>query len=209
MNAQIEAGRACSAWIVFISAIIFGITFDLSTKNWAFKTIAGEPVILNKESLLQDLNLNPIPPHNGIIAVPWNLLDFRLVLNSGAVFGLGSNQRPLLLFLTTIAITIAIWAFAFHLKEKQHLAQISLGFVVAGGIGNLYDRLIYGRVRDFLHLFPTRELPWGLQWPGGSPELFPWIFNIADVLLIIGMIILLITTNKNNHTFSELNTANT
>ena len=207
MISALQAGRYRSAWLVFLSSILLGIAFDLGTKNWAFKTIAGEPVILNKESLLQDPNLNPIPPHNGIIALPWNLLDFRLVLNSGAVFGLGSNQRPLLLFLTIIAIIIASWAFAFHLKEEERWPQISLGLVVAGGIGNLYDRLIYGRVRDFLYLFPTKELPLGLQWPGGSPELFPWIFNIADVLLIIGMGILLLTTNKKNHTSPECNSS--
>jgi hypothetical protein len=43
---------------------------------------------------------------------------------------------------------------------------------------------------------PRWELPFGLRWPGGSPELFPWVFNVADVLLLAGMAILLFTSQR-------------
>ena len=196
MTLKLQAGRSLFAWALLVSIISIGLLADLYTKRWSFETVAGTPVQLNKYELITNQNLNPIPPHSGIIAIPWNILDFRLVLNSGAVFGLGSNQRILLLLLTLFAISIALFAFSFYLKKNQYLNQIALGLIISGGMGNFYDRLIFGRVRDFLYLFPTRELPFGIRWPGGSSELFPWIFNIADVLLIIGMTTLLITSSK-------------
>jgi hypothetical protein len=41
-------------------------------------------------------------------------------------------------------------------------------------------------------MLPRRELPMGISWPGGSTEVFPWVFNIADVELLAGMALLLI-----------------
>ena len=69
--------------------------------------------------------------------------------------------------------------------------------LLAGGIGNMVDRVGVGAVRDFMHLFPRRLLPWGLHWPGGSDEWFPWVFNVADVELIAGMALLMLAIHLN------------
>ncbi|MEY4832983.1 MAG: lipoprotein signal peptidase, partial [Planctomycetota bacterium] len=50
-----------------------------------------------------------------------------------------------------------------------------------------YDRLFVGAVRDFLHMLPRWNLPFGLSWPGGATEIFPWVFNVADVSLLVGL----------------------
>ena len=52
--------------------------------------------------------------------------------------------------------------------------------LLAGILGNLYDRVFIGYVRDMIHVFP--------RWP----NLFPWVFNIADSLLCVSIGILLI-----------------
>ncbi|MEY4942157.1 MAG: hypothetical protein RL254_338, partial [Planctomycetota bacterium] len=52
--------------------------------------------------------------------------------------------------------------------------------------------------------FPHRELPWGLHWPGGSNEWFPWVFNIADSELIAGMIILMLAIHINERRQAKL-----
>ena len=41
-------------------------------------------------------------------------------------------------------------------------------------------------------MLPRWDLPWGMHWPGGSSEVFPWVFNVADVMLLVGMGLLLV-----------------
>ena len=91
---------------------------------------------------------------------------------------------------TIIALLIAGWIVAKNTTKGSTIAQIGLGLVLGGGLGNLYDRIFIGRVRDFMHMFPDRHLPF--SWPGGSNEWFPWIFNVGDVLLLTGMGLLMI-----------------
>jgi lipoprotein signal peptidase len=64
--------------------------------------------------------------------------------------------------------------------------------ILAGALGNLHDRIHFNAVRDLLWLFPGLTLPFGLHWPGGQSGLYPWIFNIADVALLVGVALLLI-----------------
>ena len=82
--------------------------------------------------------------------------------------------------------------FGWWTQARSHLAHVAIGLILAGGLGNLYDRVVIGAVRDFLHMMPRWELPLGLAWPGGTTEVFPWVFNVADVLLLLGMTLLLI-----------------
>jgi len=184
--------RSTRAWLILITVLIAGLAADLSTKSWAFHSVAGNPVILDRSLLLTNANWNPIPPHEGLIAIPGNLLHFRLVLNDGAVFGIGSQQRFFFIAFTFGALLIAGWIFCRHTEAKSVLAHIAIGLVLGGGLGNLYDRIFIGRVRDFLYIFPDRHLPFGWTWPGGNSELFPWIFNSGDVFLLTGMGLLMI-----------------
>src|SRR5690606_34234449 len=63
----------------------------------------------------------------------------------------------------------------------------------------LYDRMTYNAVRDLLWIFPDVHLPFGLSWPeffGGSTQVFPWIFNIADVALNVGVMMSLFLVGR-------------
>jgi signal peptidase II len=74
-------------------------------------------------------------------------------------------------------------------------SHVAIGLILAGGIGNLYDRIIYGAVRDFLHMLPGWSLPNGWRWPGtATGDVFPWVFNVADVMLLCGMGIFIVTS---------------
>jgi signal peptidase II len=164
------------AWVILLLVTIVGFSADLMTKDWAFHTIADSPILLEREQLLSNPNWTPIPMHDGVVAIPGRILSFRLVLNDGAVFG----------------IAIAGWIFGRHSTKKDTMAHIAIGLILGGGLGNLYDRIFIGRVRDFMHLFPDRHLPFELSWPGSNSELFPWIFNTGDALLLTGMGLLMI-----------------
>ena len=184
----------CSAraWVVLLCVTIAGLCADLSTKSWSFKHVADQSVLLDRSQLLSNPNWSPIPQHDGVIAIPGRILNFRLVLNDGAVFGIGSQQRLFFILFTIAALGIAGWLFSRHTSATNTLSHVAIGCVLAGGFGNLFDRLYIGRVRDFMHLFPDRHLPFGWAWPGGNTELFPWIFNTGDVLLLSGMGLLMI-----------------
>jgi signal peptidase II len=106
-------------------------------------------------------------------------IQFHYVRNYGAVFGLGEGQRVLFLIVSLAAIVFL--GYLFGTSGRQRLYQVVLGLLLAGVIGNMYDRLMYGYVRDMIHILPGR------YWPGTTTEVFPWVFNIADSLLCIGV----------------------
>ncbi len=177
-----RSGRAVTLFfVVFIAALVA----DLSLKTWAFAELGPEPVDI--PAVLD--GIEPLPPDT-VTIVP-GVLSLRLTLNTGAVFGMWSGYRSM--FIITTAVAIAVVAFFFCTsRERQWVVHTALALVLAGAIGNLYDRWQYHAVRDMLWLFPDVELPLGLSWPGGVRDVYPWIFNIADVALLVGIIALLI-----------------
>ena len=180
------------AWVILLTVMLAGFSIDLLTKAWAFQNVANQPVLLARDQLLSNPHWTPIPIHEGVVAIPGRLLNFRLVLNDGAVFGIGSQKRTFFIFFTFAALGIAGWIFSRHTTKSNTLAHIAIGLVLGGGLGNLYDRIFVGRVRDFMYLFPDRHLPFSWSWPGNNTELFPWIFNTGDVLLLTGMGLLML-----------------
>lgn len=188
------AWRSVRAWVVLFVTLGLGLAADLWSKDWAFRTVAGQPVELNYDEVAGNPGYR-LPLHVGMRVIPPDLLDFHLVLNHGAVFGLGQGRGPWFVLFTVVAVSAALYIFGRHTRAGSTMAHIGIGLVLAGGLGNMYDRVTVGAVRDFLHLFPRRELPFGLRWPGGVNEWFPWVFNLADTELIAGMILLMLTVH--------------
>ena len=178
------------AWATLLVVLVIGLWLDLGSKSWAFKSVANNPVELNYQEVVSG-SFHP-PWHEGVKVLPGDLLDFHLVLNRGAVFGIGQGSRGIFVGFTIVAVTVAIGVFGWWTRASAHLAHVAIALILAGGIGNLYDRVFIGAVRDFLHMLPRWDLPWGMHWPGGSSEVFPWVFNVADVMLLVGMGLLLV-----------------
>ena len=193
-----RAAHAPIAWLRLLVVLALGLLIDLGTKTWAFRTVAGSPVVLDRQEVLSNPSYN-VPAHAPVHALPWGLLDFRLVINRGAVFGIGAEQQALFIGFTFIALIAGLLVFARMTTGGDRSAHIALGLILAGGIGNLVDRISFACVRDFLHMLPDWNLPFGLRWPGGSPEVFPWVFNIADVMLLTGMGLLMLHLNRAEH----------
>lgn len=189
-----RAWRSARAWAVLLATFAIALALDLWTKDWAFRTVADRPVTLRYEDVAGNPSYS-LPWHAGVRAVPPDLLDFRLVLNHGAVFGIGQGRGALFIAFTVLAVGTALWVFGRHTSSRSHMSHVGLALVLAGGIGNMVDRVSVGAVRDFMHLFPRRELPFGLHWPGGSDEWFPWVFNVADMELIAGMCLLMLAVH--------------
>lgn len=187
-----------AAWALILITIVLSVIVDLGSKSWAFEQVAPVPVTVDRARVLWvKENIDPraitqeiVPPHPPTIVIP-NLLHFTLVLNPGAVFGSGAGKRHFFIGFTVIALAFAAWMFSRWTTSKDHLAHLGLGLLIGGGIGNLYDRLVYACVRDFIHPLP------GWIWPKWMPmlsgkEVWPYVSNIADLFLLIGIGFLMI-----------------
>jgi len=107
------------------------------------------------------------------------------------VFGLGRGAQWLFVLISLVAIAIVLISFA-RSQARNRWLHIALALILAGALGNLYDRLRFCAVRDMLYLFPDVRLPFGWAWPGtGLRDVYPWIFNIADVALVCGVLLVL------------------
>lgn len=179
---------------MLVSVFAVGLAVDLVTKDLAFAHIAGRPVEVRRAQVLvipSDKINSLVPQHEPVTAIP-HVLDLTLVLNPGAVFGIGAGKRWVFVIFTALAVAFAGWMFARWTRPRDWPSHAALGLVLAGGIGNLYDRLVFACVRDFLHPLPGVHLPFGIAWPGGDTQVWPWVSNIADALLLIGIGVLLV-----------------
>lgn len=180
------------AWAVLCVTLVFGLVTDLVSKWAAFRYIAEVPAVIDRADVLGADRLSSLlPPHDPIVVLP-SVLHLTLVLNPGAVFGIGAGQRWLFVGFTVIAIFFSLWIFLRWTTPRDRWAHAAIGLLLSGGIGNLYDRLVFGCVRDFLHPLPGVELPFGIAWPSGSREVWPYVSNIADLWLIVGIAVLLV-----------------
>jgi len=181
--------------MLMLAVLACGLTLDLWTKHWSFSNVADSPVVLDRAQIVANPDLNAVPPHDPMVVMP-RVLNFQLVQNRGAVFGIGADQRFFFIVFTIGALIAGLWIFARWTTNKPGLAHIGLGLILAGGLGNLHDRIAFAAVRDFIHAFPGWTMPFGWTWPGGSTELFPWVFNLADAFLLLGVILLMIHINR-------------
>ena len=191
-------------WWVFLVTVLLGLVADLGSKELAFRFIADAPFRPMREQVLHLLREAPgeimvlVPHHKPVTVIP-NVLDFQLVLNAGAVFGAGQGKRWFFIGFTLVALGFAVVLMTRWTERRDHLAHAAVGMIVSGGIGNLYDRLVYGCVRDFIHPLPGVKLPFGITWPHGSNEVWPYISNVADAILLIGIAVLMIKLWRTGH----------
>ncbi|MEM7680878.1 MAG: signal peptidase II [Planctomycetota bacterium] len=218
------AGRSPRAWTLFLTITACVIAADLVVKNLSFERVAGQPLHLTAspdgpvvryqvhtpvgpiQTTYRDVltayhpgaelrvPLHATPDHEPVPLVPY-VLELKLVVNAGAVFGLGQGQRWLFIAASLLATGVILYLFA-RSPAKAWIAQAPLALILAGALGNLYDRARFGGVRDMFHLFPDVHLPFGWQWSPGVTEIYPWIWNLADASLLIGVFSVLILSWK-------------
>ena len=157
--AKVGLGR----WILFWTVALGGMAFDLATKSILFKRI-GEP------------GSRPF-------SIVTNVLEFHTSYNRGALWGLGSNMRNSSYVFAGLSIVAAFgifyWLFVRKAAADWQLTT-ALALIMAGALGNCYDRLAFGHVRDFVHFHVD---PIGFDWA---------IFNFADTMLVTGAVILML-----------------
>ena len=112
------------------------------------------------------------------------------VENSGAFLGMGSELsetfRILLLIVLPIIVLVSITVYTYIEKTLDKNSIIGFSLIIGGGIANIFDRIVYGSVTDFLYL------NFGGIFKTG-------IFNVADLSVTTGMILILISSFKNKN----------
>jgi len=121
--------------------------------------------------------------HPPITLVP-HVLDLRYTTNSGGAFGVLGSQ-PWIFFTATIVVSAAIVVAATRVDRLA--AEVALGMVVGGAVGNLTDRTLQGpgvscRVTAFIHLH---------HWP---------VFNVADSCIVVGAILIAVVGSRRKRT---------
>lgn len=102
------------------------------------------------------------------------IFDLTYVENPGMSFGMLSGAR---VFLSLVSTGVALGLIWWLGRLTRPVAVIGVAFIVGGALGNLYDRVAYGFVVDFFDFS-------GLG--------FPWVFNIADAAINVGIAFLLL-----------------
>ena len=106
-----------------------------------------------------------------------NFFYFTNIHNTGAAWGIFAGHIEFFYVITAIA-AIAIVYYFLHSSEDQVIFRYGLVLVFAGLLGNLYDRIVFQYVRDFLDF-----IIFGYDFP---------IFNVADMGVVIGMFLIII-----------------
>lgn len=122
-----------------------------------------------------------IPLHHSIPVIE-NLFNLTHIRNPGAAFGILADSKGLLRLSLLILFSLMAMAFIVtllrRLTEKERLLVVSLTFILAGALGNLIDRIVYGEVVDFLDFYWSRY-----HWPA---------FNVADSFITVGVFLTLL-----------------
>jgi len=116
-------------------------------------------------------------------------LNINLIWNEGIAFGLFSFNQNNLYNLLTLTISIIILVILKMIIDSQGIKKYGLLMIFGGALGNLYDRLFYKAVPDFID-FHVQEFHW-------------FVFNVADIFITIGVIFmilfeLILNNQKNN-----------
>ena len=137
-----------------LTLMVLLLIADQVSKLWARTTLPGNPIIVWED-----------------------VFSFRLIYNTGASFGIFQN-KTLGLTIFSIVGMLAIGVFYFFLPKtkKMRAMRLTLSMILAGGIGNIIDRIVFGKVTDMFS-FDLINFP---------------VFNVADIGVTCGAIVMCI-----------------
>ncbi|EGW38304.1 signal peptidase II [Desulfosporosinus sp. OT] len=107
-------------------------------------------------------------PGDTLIVIP-KIFHLTFVLNPGAAFGLLAG-RTWIFVVTALAVVSGVIYGQFRIPRSERLTRLAIGMIGGGALGNLYDRLVIGRVVDYLDF-----------------QIWPFVFNFADSMIVIGV----------------------
>ncbi len=173
-------------WLLITLAVV-GLTTDLVTKYRVFRWLYNDGQVVESHSGSYDVvpkwfmftaQFDPSTPTSDCVLQTWSAPVMPRV-NHGALFGLGGEHKGLAnnifaLVSMGAALTILVWGMQRKTAREKWL-MVALGLILGGTLGNLFDRIVFNGVRDFMFFYR-------IDWP---------VFNFADCCLVVGAGLLL------------------
>ncbi|MFV1958362.1 MAG: signal peptidase II [Planctomycetota bacterium] len=141
--------------------VVVGAGADLLSKAWMVRLLTMQP--------------DSAGPFGRIELIP-GFLALEGAYNPGVTFGLFGGQTDGIMLFTLLA-TVALLVWLLATRRHSVLLHVALGMVLAGAVGNLWDRWHWSKVRDFVLVYVGEH-----EWPN---------FNLADSMIVVGVILLL------------------
>jgi signal peptidase II len=179
-------------WLFALLAVV-GLTADLASKYGVFRWLHRDGTFADTSGTGNEVDVVPgwfkliaqfdksVQPNAGTLGAlqTWSAPDMPRV-NHGALFGIGGSKKGtanggFAVISVLAAVAIVVWGTRAHTARERGL-MVALGLILGGTVGNLFDRLVFGGVRDFLYFYK-------IDWP---------VFNVADCCLVVGAGILLV-----------------
>jgi len=150
--------------------ILIVFIFDRATKLYILKLIEVETSV--------DIYITPY-------------LNLFLIWNKGIAFGLLSMNDSIIYNTITFIIGFIIIVILFMMWKNNNIQRYFLALIAGGALGNLYDRIVYTAVPDFIDLH-FQEFHW-------------FVFNVADIFITIGVFCLILVELIYNSKINEKN----
>ena len=135
--------------------------------------LGAAALLVAGDQILKFLVIHQIKPVGSVDVWP-GVLQLRYVENEGVAFGMLAGARWIMVGVTSLMCLILL---LFLLLYRRHtgLSLFASVLIIAGGVGNIIDRVILGYVVDYI-----------------SVSFFPPVFNFADCCIVVGVVLLLI-----------------
>jgi len=148
----------------------------LSKKYFLNLIILSSIFLIDRLTKLYILKIAEV--ENSVDVYLTSYLNLYLIWNKGIAFGLLSIDESMIYNSITVMIGLIIIAILFMMWRNDNIQRYFLAIIAGGALGNLYDRIVYTAVPDFIDLHFQ-----GFHW---------FVFNIADIFITVGVLSLIL-----------------
>ena len=153
--------------LLALTVLAVGLVVDLGTKTWFASLLGMDP--------------GAAGPFGEIDLIP-GFFALQGTYNPGVTFGLAPGKTEAILLFTGVA-TLALFGWLLFTRRRSRMLHVALGMIIAGALGNLWDRVHWHKVRDFFLIYTGDLAAASFKWPN---------FNVADALIVVGVCMILL-----------------
>ncbi|MEK6837958.1 MAG: signal peptidase II [Nanoarchaeota archaeon] len=148
-----------------------------ATANYSYSSyfllFAGAAALVVLDQLTKAVIRGSLAPSHGIdLPAPLGMLQIVHISNTGSIFGVLKGTQ---LYISALSILVVAFLIIIYKGLNKGLQRLGAILIISGAIGNTIDRLLFGKVTDFIYVRP---------WPA---------FNLADTFLFLGTALLLLS----------------